>query len=247
MNAVRKSKVAPAPVDRARRSALAAVHVAKKQLGLDDDTYRAIIGRVAKGKHSSGDLSRPQLGLLLDEMKRLGFKKPPPKRAGRSKLADEEQHRKIRALWLSLWNLGVVRSAAEAAIGAFVKRQTGKDALQWCTPKQLNKVVEALKDWATRDAGVFWAAKKRVDTDDGPALVQIDPREAVVRAQWRRLLALGAIAHPDDVTAESFGYSCRLPAAFHFYAPAEWDRLIEILGRMIREAAAARDTKAGSE
>lgn len=239
MSAIREPKASSAPVDPSRRSALAKVHVAKKELGLDDDTYRAIVGRVAPGKRSSRDLSTAQLGRLIDELKRLGFKKPPPKRAGRRKLADDEQHRKIRALWLSLWNLGVVHSSAEATICAFVKRQTGKDALQWCTPHQLNKVVEALKDWATRDGGVDWAEKKRVDTDDGPALVQIDPREAVVRAQWRRLLALGAIAHPDDVTAESFGYSCRLPAAFHFYTPAEWDRLIEILGRMIREALAA--------
>ena len=67
-----------------------------------------------------------------------------------------------------------------------------------------------------------------------------------MRAQWRRLLQLGAIAQPEWVSAESFGYSCRLPAAFHFYTPAEFDRLTEILGRMIREAV-ARDTKAGSE
>lgn len=240
MSAVRKVKPAGAPADQARRSALAKIHVAKKQLGLDDDTYRAIVGRVAK-RDSAGDLSTAQLGRLIDELKRLGFKAPAPKRAGRRRLADGEQHRKIRALWLSLWNLGVVRSSAEDALAAFVKRQTKRDALQWCTPRELNVVTEALKDWATRDGGVDWTAKQRVMIDGVYGEVPMDPRQCVVLAQWRRLLERGRIEHPQWVTAQSYGYAVGLPAAFHFYEAQHWDRLIEILGRMVRESQAGRE------
>lgn len=64
-------------------SSLAKIHIAKSQLGLDDDTYRALLARVA-GVRSAKELSPRQIGAVLTEFERLGFKPKPAKKAGRA-------------------------------------------------------------------------------------------------------------------------------------------------------------------
>lgn len=53
-----------------RKSLLAKVHIAKKQLGLDDDAYRAILARFRV--ESSKDLDMKGLEKLVDHMAKLG-------------------------------------------------------------------------------------------------------------------------------------------------------------------------------
>lgn len=64
-------------------SSLAKIHIAKSQLGMDDETYRALLARVA-GVRSAKDLSPRQIGAVLAEFERLGFKPKPAKKAGRA-------------------------------------------------------------------------------------------------------------------------------------------------------------------
>ncbi|MCC8341592.1 regulatory protein GemA [Pseudomonas stutzeri] len=61
---------------------LAKIHIAKAQLGLDDDTYRALLARVA-GVRSAKDLNRRQVGLVIAEFQRLGWQPAPARKAGR--------------------------------------------------------------------------------------------------------------------------------------------------------------------
>jgi phage gp16-like protein len=49
-----------------RREMLAKVHIARKDLGIDDDTYRDVLTRVT-GRTSSADCTRSQIVDLLDE------------------------------------------------------------------------------------------------------------------------------------------------------------------------------------
>lgn len=64
----------PVPTDRAgaqRNRELAGIHVlARKQLRLDEDTYRALLQRVA-GVASAADLDRAGRHRVLDELRRL--------------------------------------------------------------------------------------------------------------------------------------------------------------------------------
>ena len=70
-----------------RKAPLRAVHASRRQLGLDDDTYRALLERVT-GKRSAADLDAAQLRKVLNEMRRLGAAQPTqPREAGRSKPA----------------------------------------------------------------------------------------------------------------------------------------------------------------
>ncbi|WP_160286851.1 gp16 family protein [Pseudomonas knackmussii] len=48
------------------------IQIARRQLGMDDDTYRAMLSRVA-GVTSSTKLSPRQVGLVLAELERLGW------------------------------------------------------------------------------------------------------------------------------------------------------------------------------
>ena len=119
--------------------------------------------------------------------------------AGRDWIADGPHHRKIRALWLSAWNLGVTASRSEAALATFVKRQTGMDAAVWAHDPALSaKVVEGLKAWLARPvdkggAGVDWSA---CAGPDGPT---DNPRLRVLEAQRRILHQMAPRVVIDDI------------------------------------------------
>jgi phage gp16-like protein len=73
--------------DAARSTALKAVHASKRQLALDDDTYRDLLQRVTT-KRSASELDAVQLRRVLSEMRRLGAVQPTqPHPQGRSKPA----------------------------------------------------------------------------------------------------------------------------------------------------------------
>ena len=135
-----------------RRTDLAKIHLAKKDLCMSDDDYAAVILRVSKGRTSSaGELGVHERGQVLEHFKRCGWK-PKPRNAGaysRPVAADSAEARKARALWLMLHELGQVRDPSERALGSYCKRVLKVDALQW-TDGQIWRLIESLKDWAMR-------------------------------------------------------------------------------------------------
>ena len=125
------------------------IHVAKRDLALDDDTYRAILRRVGSAD-SCSEMNTSSLISVLDYMKENGFQVKPKQRQIRT-LAADDQSKKIRSLWLQMADAGVVRDRSEKALATFVNRLTGRDALQWLDSKQANVVIEALKKWQARE------------------------------------------------------------------------------------------------
>lgn len=172
------------------RAAIAKVQIAKKELQLQDDDYRAILMRLT-GKTSSAKCTEAELGRVLDEFKAKGWtpkvvgggraRKPESQKA-RSRPADHPSAKKARALWLSLWNLGEVRDPSEAALEAFARRQLGVDRLQWADQGLTYKLIEALKAMAER-AG--WS-QDIAGYPRGTDLVKV-LKLNLVRAQKRRL------------------------------------------------------------
>lgn len=148
MNALAKAR--PATFDKSsqhRRSMLAKIHIAQKQLAMDEDDYRQIVFDVA-GKGSAGDCSDAELSRIIDRLKEKGFE-PLPK-AGR-KAATHPMARKARALWISLHHLNVVQNPSEQALEAFAKRQLGCERLSWANQREAHRLIEALKAMATRN------------------------------------------------------------------------------------------------
>lgn len=128
-----------------RRALISKVKIAQAQLGLDDATYRAVIGRLFRGKSSSTQLSDAQLGKLVDHFVSEGFKPSRPRRAGARPMAAGAVARKVRALWITLHQAGGIDDPSEEALAAWVERTTGLAALQWVDAAAGAKAIEGLK------------------------------------------------------------------------------------------------------
>jgi phage gp16-like protein len=146
-------------------SSIAAIHVAKRDLGLDEDTYRAKLANIT-GKTSTRDMTEAERQKVLTVFRSEGFKPKADRRAnGRLKLSGRFAG-KLQALWIAGWNLGIFRSRDDAALEAFVKRQTktpenpeGLSAVRFCkNANDARKAIEALKAILARDGGVDWSA-----------------------------------------------------------------------------------------
>lgn len=161
------AKFAPDPQ---RRVMIAKIKIASKALDFDDGDYRALLERVT-GKVSATAMSIGELGQVLDEFARLGWR---PANAGKHhapRPADHPGAKKARALWISLSLLGVIRQPSEAALEAFARRQLGCAKLQWADQSQVYKLIEALKKiaeshgWEQSVAGLdapIWTLKLRL-------------------------------------------------------------------------------------
>jgi hypothetical protein len=128
------------------RALIATIHVAKKQLGLDEDSYRDALER-ATGRRSAAELDQRGLMAAVAHFERLGFR-----RTTGPKTSRPLHVRKIYALWGALQDLGAVARgpAGAPALRAFVKRQTGVAAPEFVSAEDAAKVIEALKAWEAR-------------------------------------------------------------------------------------------------
>lgn len=132
------------------KAALAKIHIAKKEMGLDDFSYRAILVRVT-GQSSSAKMNDNQRADVITEFKNLGWK--PRAKARKSnwrKPADNPMHRKIWALGKELDTRGYWKSNWKNALRQFVKSETGVDDIDWLETKQASNVIEALKSIVRR-------------------------------------------------------------------------------------------------
>lgn len=127
------------------------LHIGAAHLGWDDDCYRDVLVSVTKDpkRNSSTQLTLQELDLVLDRMKRAGFK-PVAKKAGSRKRATYPQARKIRSLWLTLRDKGALRDSSEEALTAWVKREFKVDRIDWLSPAQADQAIERLKKWIHR-------------------------------------------------------------------------------------------------
>jgi phage gp16-like protein len=139
--------------EKRRKALVAKVKIAQKQLGMDDDTYRAFLEGVT-GKRSASILKVWELENVMKAMRAKGFKDKPAKSAGTRPQADDEQSRLIRSLWLQLHEAGKVRDPGERALIHWVRGQfkssDGIEALQWLSVRQKRRIIEQLKQWLAR-------------------------------------------------------------------------------------------------
>lgn len=124
------------------RKQLALVHVAKKQLGLADEDYRAILERIA-GVESSKDLDQRSFEAVMQHMAALGFRCDFTKTfyGQRRGMASPAQVSLIRALW------GEFTEGAgdDDSLGKWLDRTFHVSAVRFVTSKQGQKAITALK------------------------------------------------------------------------------------------------------
>ena len=134
----------PRPAADARRRDLAAIHIAKADAGLDDDTYRAMLREVA-GVDSARDLDAAGRRAVLARLRHGA--------ANVRSISDWRAPRiaKIQKLWALLGEEGVLRQPGKEALRRFCARQTGVARLEWADGAALNRCIEALKSWCDRE------------------------------------------------------------------------------------------------
>jgi len=128
-----------------RRAELGKIHIAKKDLGLDDDTYQDVLWTICRVR-SAADLDSQGRFKLIAHFKHLGWK---PARAKRPQL--DPQSRKIWSLWYQLKEAGLLASASAKSLRTEVKKLTGCDDLRFCDSEQRNLIIECLKKWLERE------------------------------------------------------------------------------------------------
>ncbi len=209
-------------------SSIAAIHVAKKQLGLDDDTYRAKLARIT-GKHSVKDMTETERQQVLTVLRNEGFTPSPVARRpdGRQKLTGKFA-KKLQALWIAAWNLGIVRDRDDKAMLAFVKRQTGIDHTRFLVyADDAAKAIDGLKGWLRREAGVGFG------NTNGYEWLAKDVAK-IAWAQWRILQPAACLIVRkgfDEEVAKLL--QVKAPILDHL-KPSEWQIVMNALGERIR-------------
>jgi len=120
------------------RNALARIHIAKRDLGLDDVTYRGIL-RDRYQRDSAADLSDRQAADLIELFREKGWR---PASFGQRGL--------IFVLWHKLEAAGAIRHGDEEGLTAFLEHWTGKADLGRLTVHEASRVIEMLKKWLER-------------------------------------------------------------------------------------------------
>ncbi|MCO5059664.1 MAG: regulatory protein GemA [Rhizobiaceae bacterium] len=164
-----------------------AIYFQRKRLGFDDDTARAFYQRTV-GKDRLTLMSDAEHRRVLSALKSVGA--APAKGAVEpaskpvSRPVQGPYGKKLTALWIAMWHLGLVRDRRDEALVMFALKRVTVDHTRWLVdPAEGQKAVEALKDWMAREGGVDWNAR-------GHAWLKHDAAK-VALAQWK-------ILHPAD-------------------------------------------------
>ena len=141
----------------------AKINIAKTQLGMDEDTYRAVLNN-ATGKISLKAMSFPDLMMVVHAMEQRGFKAKKPvnkqnkrysKPAGQTAYSRKPQD-KILAMWITMHKQGFINDSSETALDKFINRQTAQmgmfavTSLRFLSPQQASRLLEMLKKWHIR-------------------------------------------------------------------------------------------------
>lgn len=148
--AVLESKVIASPDDRRRE--LAQIHIAKKDLGIDEDTYRLMLRTIAR-VDSAADLNAEGRRQVIAHLKARGFK--PRASASTSRRSASTQ----RSDWDWVNNAAPDRQATLRKIAVMLKdaerekvyadgiarNMFGIERVEFCAPDQLRRIVAALE------------------------------------------------------------------------------------------------------
>ncbi|SFZ85980.1 Protein of unknown function [Devosia enhydra] len=169
-------------------TALKAIHALARQLGMDEETRRAFSEREV-GQRSLRAMSPSQQHQLVVAMKRAAGQDN-----SRTTALAGPYAKKLQALWIAGWNLGIVQNREDKALLAFVKRQSGVDHTRFLLEAdKAEAAIGALEAWIAREAGVVWRKGKGRDVQD-----------CVIEAQVRILGLKTADPDPSNVCLQAY-------------------------------------------
>jgi phage gp16-like protein len=119
---------------------LAQIHIAKAQLGLSDEDYRAILARTA-GVSSAKELTNRTVGGVMHEFRRLGFEPKPAKKAGRKAPRTPRSRQNVMA------KIEAMLTHAQrpwAYADSMAKRMFNVERVDWLDDDQLHRLMTGL-------------------------------------------------------------------------------------------------------
>ena len=122
----------------ATRKQIQIIHIAKQQLGLDDEIYRNILAQY--GATSSKELSSAQALRLIKYFQEAGFRIRVKYREG---MITPKQISYLKYLWRSNPK---VRNKSVEALEKYVKRIIKIDRLEWIPIDRVHKVIKAIEN-----------------------------------------------------------------------------------------------------
>lgn len=124
-----------------RKKLIQLIHIAKSQLGLSDDDYRAVLASVSK-KSSCSDMTIFELDEVLKAFNTLGFrvKKLETKEVELGRHTSKEQMDYIKGMWEL-----VSRNKSDSALYSFISRISGAAHPRFMNEKGAQKVIIALR------------------------------------------------------------------------------------------------------
>lgn len=120
-------------------AALAKIHIARQQLGMDDATYRIMLHQVA-GVRSSKDLDQRGVDKVMAHLERIGFKPKPAAGKARRPAPPADRVRLMHKIESQLAGAG--RSIEYA--DSMARHMFKVDKVSWLKPDQLRRIVAAL-------------------------------------------------------------------------------------------------------
>ncbi|MEW6314315.1 MAG: regulatory protein GemA [Pseudomonadota bacterium] len=122
-----------------RRKEIQLIHIAKAELGLDDETYRDMLFTVARVR-SSAALDWQGRKAVLDHLKARGFKVRSAKQAGKPANPPAE----LAPMIARIEALLAEAQRPWAYANGMARRMFGVERLEWCSADQLHRIVAAL-------------------------------------------------------------------------------------------------------
>ncbi len=163
-----------------RNAVTAAIHIAKKALGMDDETYRLLLKNMF-GVESSKNLTDGQRGKLLDHFKAVGFT-PKPKKEYPGKPKNFGQNEPLAKIEAQLADMGLPWSYADA----IAKRQFGIDKVAWIkTRQQFSAIIAALH--VEQEKQGLLASFTEILAKQGMTIEQFEAKySAQLKKGWKR-------------------------------------------------------------
>lgn len=220
---------------------IATIHTLRRNAGLDEDTYRDLL-ESETGKRSAKDLTVRESSRVIERLRGTtdGIA------AGAVAGLDTNVGRKLRALWIAGYDLGIVHNRTDRAMLSYLERQTGVSHVNFLRePSAGARAIEGLKAWLAREGKVQWPVEA-ADSEQGKA-----NKRAVIEAIWLRLVDIGDIepytAHQPLFSLDRYAYKVTKLNGWNFFQPHHYDQVQNALGRRIRAALAAQAANASSD
>jgi hypothetical protein len=201
-------------------SALAAIHVANKQLGLDEDTARDLYQRVT-GKRSLREMNDRELQLIVTEHRRQGFK--PAEKGLQGPFA-----KKLQALWIAALEPRH-RPRSHRCRHAVLRQAADRDRAHPLPARRRGRRQGDRRAQGVDDAG----GRRRLEPERFHGILATSSGAKIALAQWQVLSVLLAV---DPKGFRKFVFDKAKP--LDQMTERDWPAVMNQLGDMVRKAKA---------